>query len=71
MLDPDEVEPSNLPRQVLYRTADVGRAKARVAAARLPAGVFAGGVHARLDDGNEQALLDGCCRSNFFVLVNA
>ncbi len=58
LLDPDVVELSNLPRQVLYSAADVGRAKAPTASARLPADVFVGGVHARLDDTNQTALLE-------------
>jgi len=59
VLDPDVVEASNLPRQVWFTAADVGRSKARCAAARLPAGLFVGGVPARLDDTNEAALLAG------------
>lgn len=35
LVDPDTVELSNLPRQPLYETADVGQPKVRVAAARL------------------------------------
>ena len=35
LVDPDVVEPSNLHRQPLYATADVGRPKVEVAAARL------------------------------------
>lgn len=37
LIDGDTVEPSNLHRQVLYRTADLGRPKVEVAAARLRA----------------------------------
>jgi molybdopterin/thiamine biosynthesis adenylyltransferase len=37
LADPDVVELSNLPRQPLYVTTDVGRAKVRVAAERLHA----------------------------------
>ncbi len=59
VLDPDVVELSNLPRQVWYRREDIGRPKAHVAAARLPAVGFVGGEHARLDDTNEEALLAG------------
>ncbi len=58
LVDPDVVEVSNLPRQVLYTPDDVGRAKAVVAAARL-GGATRGieGVHARLDESNADALL--------------
>ena len=35
LVDPDRIEPSNLPRQPLYDDADVGRPKVDVAAARL------------------------------------
>jgi adenylyltransferase/sulfurtransferase len=35
LVDPDVVDPSNLPRQLLYTEADVGRAKVEVAAERL------------------------------------
>ncbi len=35
LLDPEPIELSNLARQVIYRTADVGLAKAQVAARRL------------------------------------
>lgn len=37
LLDPDVVDLSNLPRQLLYAEGDVGRAKVEVAAARLSA----------------------------------
>lgn len=37
LLDPDRVEPSNLQRQILHVTADVGRLKIESAAARLAA----------------------------------
>ncbi len=37
LVDPDVVDPSNLPRQLLYGDADVGRAKVDVAAERLRA----------------------------------
>lgn len=39
LVDPDVVEPSNLPRQLLYDDGDVGRPKVEVAAARLEAAV--------------------------------
>ncbi len=60
LIDPDVVEASNLPRQVLYTPDDVARPKAEVAAERLGGaarGVF--GVHARLDDANADRFLDG------------
>jgi molybdopterin/thiamine biosynthesis adenylyltransferase len=37
LLDGDVVEPSNLPRQILYRSADIGRRKASAAAACIGA----------------------------------
>lgn len=37
LIDPDAVDQSNLQRQVLYRTADVGRPKVEAAAERLAA----------------------------------
>ncbi len=58
VLDPDRVEPSNLPRQVLFGPADVGREKAEVAARRVARpGTVARGIAARLGDGNEEAVL--------------
>ena len=36
LVDGDRVELSNLPRQSLYQTTDIGKPKAEVAAARLP-----------------------------------
>src|SRR5262245_57733370 len=39
LVDPDVVEPANLPRQLLYEDRDVGRPKVEVAAARLAAAV--------------------------------
>lgn len=36
LVDPDRVDRSNLPRQILFRDADVGELKAVVAARRLP-----------------------------------
>ncbi len=50
LLDPDVVELSNLPRQVLFHDADVGRSKARIAAGRVAADAFVAGVPARLDE---------------------
>src|SRR5215510_14835977 len=37
LIDPDVVDPSNLPRQVLYDEHDIGRPKVEVAAERLRA----------------------------------
>jgi molybdopterin/thiamine biosynthesis adenylyltransferase len=36
LVDPDRVDRSNLPRQILFRDGDVGELKAEVAARRLP-----------------------------------
>jgi molybdopterin/thiamine biosynthesis adenylyltransferase len=36
LVDPDRVERSNLPRQILFNDGDVGQAKAAVAARKLP-----------------------------------
>ncbi|MDJ0973755.1 MAG: ThiF family adenylyltransferase [Planctomycetota bacterium] len=60
LVDPDRVELSNLPRQILFADADLDHPKAEVAASLL-GGVEAGvhGVHARLDDSNAEAILDG------------
>lgn len=51
-IDPDVVEPSNLPRQVLFEAEDVGRPKALAAAARLAsiADIETEGVYDRFDE---------------------
>ncbi len=54
VIDPDRVEESNLPRQLLYAPADIGRSKAECAAAVL--GPAVRGVHARLDASNVETL---------------
>ncbi len=62
LLDPDEVEASNLPRQPLFGGSDVGAAKARVAAARLRdahPGLAVDAVVDRIDADNGPDLLRG------------
>lgn len=62
IIDDDTVSLSNLQRQVLFATPDVGRAKTAVAVERLgalnPDTVIAA-VHGRLNGQNAQALLQG------------
>ncbi len=60
ILDPDVVELSNLPRQVLYAPSAVGRPKAHVAALQLGgevSGVY--GFREQLDHTNEGERLEG------------
>jgi adenylyltransferase/sulfurtransferase len=62
LLDPDRVEPSNLHRQLLHRTRDVGQAKVESAAAKLRArrrATVVAPIAARVDGGNAAALLAG------------
>ncbi|MFZ4602900.1 MAG: HesA/MoeB/ThiF family protein, partial [Caulobacterales bacterium] len=62
LIDPDEVSLSNLQRQVLYRTADIGRPKTEAAAAALKAlnpGVEIDAHAVRLDPSNAIDLLEG------------
>lgn len=60
VLDPDVVEPSNLPRQVLFDDIDLGHPKAERVWRRFGRGdVDHRGIHAALDDTNAEALLDG------------
>lgn len=62
LIDPDTVALSNLQRQVLYATADVGAVKVSAAAAALTAlnpGVAVEARAERLDAGNAVALLGG------------
>lgn len=82
IIDDDAVDASNLQRQVIFATPDIGVAKAEAAAARARAinpHVAATPLRARLDAGNAAALLagvdvvlDGC--DNFatrFVVADA
>ncbi len=62
ILDSDQVELSNLPRQHLFAQDDVGAAKAEVAARRLTAGnpeVTVDGRRVRVEGGNAAELLAG------------
>lgn len=62
LIDPDVVEPSNLPRQPLYGGDDVGAAKVEVAARRL-AGAHPGlrvrALRERVEPANAERLLAG------------
>ena len=62
IVDFDAVEESNLQRQVLYATTDVGRPKIEAATARLRAlnpAIAVEAIPARLDAGNAEAILAG------------
>ncbi|HXU98905.1 MAG TPA: molybdopterin-synthase adenylyltransferase MoeB [Caulobacteraceae bacterium] len=62
LIDPDVVDVSNLQRQVLFATADVGAAKVEAAAARLAAlnpHVEVKGARVSLGQGNAAELLAG------------
>lgn len=63
LIDPDQVELSNLPRQPLYGARDLGRAKAEVAAERLraahPTGVRIAARVERLERDSAARLLAG------------
>ena len=63
LIDPDRVEASNLPRQPLFGTEDIGEAKARVAAERLGRAHRDLEIEAfvdRVDENNAPGLLEGC-----------
>lgn len=64
LIDADAVELSNLHRQVLYTTQDLGQSKGQVLAAALHARVAGLDIevaHARLDRENCETMLSGCC----------
>ena len=63
LVDPDVVDLSNLQRQVLFNTADVGLPKVEAARARLTAlnpHVEIEAARTRLDEGNAAELVAGC-----------
>lgn len=62
IIDGDKVEVSNLQRQILHRTADIGRAKVKSATARLKAlnpGIAIHAIGSRLTAANAGQLLAG------------
>ena len=62
LCDPDEVDVSNLQRQVIYETADLGRPKAEAAADRLHAlnpHVFVAGFNGAFDAESADRLVEG------------
>jgi molybdopterin/thiamine biosynthesis adenylyltransferase len=67
LIDPEPIELSNLARQVIYRTADIGSSKAEVAARRLTAlysGVEVTPIAAALDGNNAAGLI---ARHDFII----
>ena len=62
IVEPDRVELSNLQRQILFETADIGRPKADAASDRLQEinpGIMVETFHTRLDESNARALVRG------------
>jgi len=62
LADPDDVDLSNLQRQILYAEADVGRPKAEAAADRLAAlnpHIFVAGYNGAFDDSTADELCEG------------
>lgn len=62
VIDPDTVDVSNLQRQPLYRTEDIGRSKVSAARDRLVAlnpNIDVDGVETKLDDSNARGLITG------------